>query len=437
MTESTFPTGIAVDDPPDVPSTASGAAEPMQPRERMVLLDVLRGFALLGILQVNYHSNVSSGALTDVLWFVADGSFYPTFSFLFGLGFAIQLIRAEETKRRFILRFMWRTLILFFIGVVHYVFFRASDILIEYALIAGVLLLVRRWRPSLLVALAAASLVFYMSPRLAPEWSLLTRPDPEQVEVVRVDTQLSWATAQANPPAWCQIPGLPDTYRTEVCGNAVRIRRLVTQELATVQWWKGEADVLCMFLLGLYAGRRRILRDAAQHTRLLSWVAGAGLAFGLVGNALDVFGDFFAGMGIALPKSLNEWRLAFSLGNIGLSLFYLSGITLLFTHWDRAKRVLAPLANVGRMGLTNFFMQPLIFKALGYRGFGITIFSEGGVEGWASLLLFLLINSFFVVQILYSRWWFQHFRIGPLEWAWRSLTWFRIQPMLLRRNADE
>ena len=419
------------------PPSQAATVGPVQPRERMVLLDVLRGFALLGILQVNYHSNVSSGALTDLLLFVADGSFYPTFSFLFGLGFAIQLIRAEETKRRFILRFMWRTLILFFIGVVHYVFFRASDILIEYALIAGVLLLVRRWRPSLLVALAAASLVFYMSPRLAPEWSLLTRINPEQIEVERVRTQLSTATAQANPPAWCQIPGLTDAYRTEVCGNAASIRRLVTQELATVQWWKGEADILCMFLLGLYAGRRRILQDVAQHTRLLAWVAGVGLVFGLTGNALHGFNAFFTAKGIALPKALDAWLVAYSLGNIGLSLFYLSSVTLLFTHRRRARQVLAPLAHVGRMGLTNWFMQSLMFTMVLERGFDLIIFSGGGVEGWSSLLLFLLINAFFAVQIVYSWWWFQHFQIGPLEWLWRSLTWFRIQPMRLMRNADE
>ena len=50
-------------------------------------------------------------------------------------------------------------------------------------------------------------------------------------------------------------------------------------------------------------------------------------------------------------------------------------------------------------------------------------------EGWYSLLL---INAFYVVQILYSNWWFRHFQFGPVEWAWRSLTWFRAQPMRVK-----
>jgi uncharacterized protein len=428
----TFPTGIAASDTPDVrASTASQEAGPVRAQERIQLLDVLRGFALLGMMQVN-HQNAPGDVLSNLITFLAAGSFYTTFAFLFGLGFAMQLLRAEEAKRPFIVRYLWRTVILLFIGVVHLAFFRANTILVTYALFAGVLLLVRRWRPSLILALAAAWLVLSMSP-VFPEGHVWTRINPEQVEAERLGTQLSTATAQANPPAWCKIPGLTDAYRTEVCRNAVAVRTLLTERVATVRWWqRGDyTEALCMFLLGLYAGRRRILRDAAQHTRFLAWVAGVGLVVGLAGNALDVFGEFFAGKGIALPKALNDWHLAYSIGNVGLSLFYLSSVTLLFTHWRLARRVLAPLAPVGRMVLTNFFMQPFIFMTvLGYRGFDIL----GGVEAWHYTFL---INSFFVVQILYSRWWFQHFQIGPMEWAWRSLTWFRVQPMRIARAGGE
>lgn len=213
-----------------------------------------------------------------------DGSFIATFSFLFGLGFAIQLIRAEEAKRPFILRFLWRILILFFIGVTYFVFIRPMVIITDYALLAPLLLLVRRWRPKLILALAAAVLVFSMSPRL-PEGQIWTRVNPEQVETERLVTQLSLTTAQANPPAWCQmIPGLTDAYRQNMCTRAATVRTLLTQELATVQWWKGQAGVLCMFLLGLYAGRRRLFRDAARHTRFFVRVGAAALASGWSGG---------------------------------------------------------------------------------------------------------------------------------------------------------
>ncbi len=421
MSDATLPTGITASDTPyEGVATGSSAVGPVQPRERMQLLDVLRGFALLGILQVNFGSQSASGALSNLLNFFVDGSFYTTFSFLFGLGFSIQIIRAEEAKRTFILRYLWRTLILFFIGAIHMVFISGFDILHYYAMLAVLLLFFRRWRPSLIIALAAAFLVFSMSPRV-PEGHVWTRINPEQVEVERMGRQLSTATAQANPPAWCQmIPDLTDAYRGDVCREAAEFRTRLTEKAATVQWWKGAGDVLCMFLLGLYAGRRRILRDTAQHTRFFIWVAGVGLVFGLAGNALSVFGEFFTGRGIALPKVLDGWRVAYLVGNIGLALFYLSSITLLFTHRRLARQVLAPLAHVGRMGLTNYLMQSVMFAMVLGRGFGIR------VEGWYALLL---LNSFFVVQILYSYWWFRYFQFGPVEWAWRSLTWFRIQPM--------
>ncbi len=431
MSDATkLPTGIVADTPNVRTSTAIREAGPVRPQERIQLVDVLRGFALLGMLQQN-EQNAPGAVLSNLIDFLADGSFYTTFSFLFGLGFAIQLLRAEEAKRPFVLRYLWRTVILFFIGAGHFVFVRGHPILEVYALFAGVLLLVRRWRPSLILALAAAWLVFSISPRI-PEGHVWTRINPEQVEAERLGAQLSTATAQANPPAWCQmLPGLTDAYRVAACGRAAGVRKLLTHDVATVQWWKGWMGHMCMFLLGLYAGRRRILRDAAQHTRFLAWVAGVGLLFGLAGNALDVFKEFFAGKGIALPKSLDDWRLAYSLGNIGLSLFYLSSVTLLFTHWRLARRVLAPLAPVGRMGLTNYLMQAVMFMTvLGNSGFDLM----SGIKGWYN---FLLINSFFVVQILYSRWWFRYFQFGPVEWAWRSLTWFRVQPMRIARAGGE
>src|SRR5688500_15335934 len=214
------------------------------------------------------------------------------------------------------------------------------------------------------------------------------------------------------------IPVPTDAYRENMCTRAVTVTTLVTQELLTVQWWKSQAGVLCMFLLGLYAGRRRLFRDVAENNHFFGRVAGLALALGLAGSGLYVFGDFFAAKGIALPKSLDGWRLAEKLGDIGMSVFYLAAITLLFTNWARARQVLVPLAHVGRMGLTNYLMQYLILMTVLGDAIGFVI----RVDSWSGLLM---VNAFFAVQILYSYWWFQYFRFGPVEWAWRTLTWFR------------
>ncbi len=419
---TTFPGRAAVPDSPYLPvTTACASAGPVQPHQRIQLLDVLRGFALLGILQANWQH--VSGDLYTVVDFLIEGSFYTMFSFLFGLGFSIQLIRAEEAKRPFILRYLWRTLILGVIGAIHMVFIYAGDILLYYALLAGLLLFVRRWRPSLILAFAAAILVFSMSPP-APAGHFWTRVNPEQVEAERLRTQLSDATDH------------PRNYPQYVRDEARKVERLLTHFVASAQGGRNrQGATLFMFLLGLYVGRRRILRDPAQHTRFLAWTAGVALVVGVAGSSLDIFADFFAGKGIVLPKGLDGWRLAKSFGNIGLSLFYLAGIALVFTHWRLARRALSPLANVGRLGLTNYLMQSVILGTVLGWGFGLTAYGlglVGGIRGWYSLLL---INAVFVVQILYSQWWFRHFQFGPVEWAWRSLTWFRAQPFRLKSAA--
>ena len=118
--------------------------------ERLEVLDVLRGFALFGILQVNFIDLIRPGELNDLQLLYFQGKFRTIYSFLFGLGFAIQLIRAEDKQRPFVARYLWRTLLLFLIGSAHFIFLRSSTILCDYAVMALALLFVRRCRLGLL-----------------------------------------------------------------------------------------------------------------------------------------------------------------------------------------------------------------------------------------------------------------------------------------------
>ncbi len=398
---------------------------PVAGQQRIQVVDVLRGFALLGILLPNWAN--TTGGLSKSIHFLAEGSFYTAYSFLFGLGFALQLLRAENAARPFILRYLWRTAILGVIGAAHLVFIWSGDILLNFALLAWLLLLVRRWRPSLILALAAASLMFAMSPR-ARSGPSRTRSSPTPVETANPRTPPNTTVAQTNPPPPCDaVPGMVVDYRQSVCLGSARVVALLTDFIGTAQGGRSrQAVIVCMFLLGLYAGRRRIFDDVVQHTRLLAWVACVALVVALAGRGLEMFR-------IALPNAIAGWRVYRTLGNIGLSLFYLSSVSLLFTHWHRAKAAMVPLATVGRMSLTNYLMQSVMFSLVLGRGLGLIAYADGTtarVAGWYSVLL---INAFFVVQVLYSNWWFQRFQFGPVEWAWRSLTWFHVQPMRVNR----
>jgi len=251
----------------------------------------------------------------------------------------------------------------------------------------------------------------------------LLRADPEQAGLEFVQIQTERAMQQVRVAAIVdRVPVLTRRYRNQI-EMSVPFAISSLSAPATVSWWKGNGDVICMFLLGLWAGRRRLIREPELHTKFLVSVAVIGFIVGVLGNGIGSFGDTFEKIGITMPAALSGWNLDYSLGNIGLTVFYLAALTLLFTRFRLAERVLAPIGWAGWMGLTNYLLQSVFFGIV----FRPTIFGFRP-SGWPQLLV---LAAFFVLQILWSRWWLARFRFGPAEWAWRSLTWWRVQPMRL------
>lgn len=403
--------GIASQVPAGNPAIEGLTAGPIRPADRIVLVDVLRGFALLGIALPNWLN--TSGGVRQWIRVFDEGAFFTAFSFLFGLGFALQIIRAETTGRPFVLRYLWRLAILCLIGIVHRIFIYGGDILIYLAVTGVPLLIVRRWRSDVILALAAICLVYSLTPQ-TPDGRIWIRNRPEPAP---------HAAVVSPPPAWCEaVPGLTDRYRLLVCQRAADVRDLFQDWLANAQGGRGRQFlVLCLFLLGLYAGRKRILHDVRGHTSLIIGVAIGMLFLGLTSRGLEFYR-------IALPEPFTGWRHR-GLGNLGMCLFYLSAATLAFTYWNAARRVLNPLGAVGRMALTNYLAQSVIFAVILGQGLGLiggyAPRTSPSIGQWPTLLLIL---SVFVLQIVFSNWWFTRYEIGPVEWAWRSLTWFRAQP---------
>ena len=394
--------------------SAAPALGPVPPDQRIELLDVLRGFALFGVLVVNWER--TSGSLDIAIQFLADGSFYSIFSLLFGLGFAIQLMRAEAAGRPFVLRYLWRSAILLAIGLGHFVFLYDEDILRIYALGAVMLLVVCRWPPRRLLWASALLLLFYSAPAtiIPPPGAIWRLPDLELSDARRVSAE---AIESAGPPPLCTaLPGLTPAYRTDVCLAMANVERLLTSSVIDVRFWKREADILAMFLLGAYVGRRRVIQEAARRTRLLVIAGATGLVLGVLGNATELLGL------VTLPPALTGWQIDWSVGSVGLALFYLSGLTLLWTHARPSRGWLAPLASVGRMALSNYLLQSVICGLLLDRILGLL---DRPTEWWSVALL----TGIFAAQILGSRWWLRRYQYGPVEWLWRSLIWWRPQRM--------
>ena len=420
-------------------STAIGepaaVLRPVPARERIETIDILRGFALFGVLVANMADYSWSGqpvvltwtGLGDrtVVWFIAllvEGKFFSLFSFLFGLGFALQMGRAEARGVRFFPLYRRRLLVLLLIGLAHSLFFWEGDILHVYAVLGFLLLLFRDRSPRTIVRWAIIALlipvVFWATVGFHEGQQGNWPEQPEQVAERMAAAEQRFAEYQVTY-------GEMTTKRVEMFFGRWTSRGFYVA---------GVPQYLVMFLLGLFAGRRRIFENLSAHLPFIRKVMWWGLGLGLVGGLgwalmVVVHKEVFD---IQLWNQSQLSRLPFPTALLGvalttihrpaLSLFYASAIVLLAQRaaW---KKWLAPLAPVGRMALSNYLFQSLVFITLFY-SYGLGL---GGTVGPARLTV--LSAFIFVLQILLSRWWLKRFRFGPAEWLWRTLTYGKLQPL--------
>jgi uncharacterized protein len=206
-------------------------------------------------------------------------------------------------------------------------------------------------------------------------------------------------------------------YTDVVRGNLVMLRDMyVSPKSLSMLMFLG------IFLLGLYAGRRRIFEDVSAHRVLLRRVALWGLLLG-VPATLASFGlrlAFAIEEIITLPWFPLAMMASQALGTVPFALGYIAVATLLLqdSRWRTRLGVFAP---VGRMALTNYLSQTLICLAIFYVG-GLL----GKFQPALNLVIALLI---FIVQMWLSAWWLERYRFGPMEWVWRSVTYGAAQGM--------
>lgn len=396
---------------------APPAIGPVRGQQRIEAIDILRGVAILGILVVNMGlfsqpEPPPDGTVQRLILFFAQEKFKALFSFLFGLGLAVQLLRADARGARFLPLYTRRLCVMLLIGVAHFLLVWDGDILHDYALLGFVLLLFRhRYPKTLLVgagALLAIPLLFYGI------------------------TTSSAVTGHVNPPVkqWIAYETGADEDQTSDDYSDVYSRgsyaQLVAQRAGElprdVSPDTDDAYVLAIFLLGLYAGRRKILHDVSAHLPFIRRVQRWGLLIGVAGNAAFAIGGSFDPSPTSVMQ--NVGRMCLVVAAPAMMLFYAATIILL-TQRKTWRRRLAPLGAVGRMALSNYLLQSLICTTIFY-GYGLARF--GKVTPSLGLLLTLTI---FLIQIPLSVWWLRRFQFGPVEWLWRSLTYWKRQPMLV------
>ncbi|MFN8375062.1 MAG: DUF418 domain-containing protein [Anaerolineae bacterium] len=370
---------------------------PVQRAERIDVLDILRGYALFAILignmetiRVPYFTPgyvESTRTAIDQLAFnfihtTLGTELYLVFSFLFGLGFAVQIMRAKAKGIQSNALYLRRMGALFLIGVLHYLLIWDGDILRIYA-VFGVVLLLLNVLPDRLLLIGSVVLLL-ISPVVA---NVLSNVD------------LGGSSGDV-------LTQLTTVYSTGSYFDVVgyRISNFVPDFWAELTF--DGLNVLAMFMLGMYAGRIRIFENLSQYRNVF--------VIGLIGGlAAAIIGDI---LGISI------------IHRPGMAALHICGITLvaMYPAWNKRLSVLIPF---GRMSLSNYIVQNLVMTTIFY-GYGLGQFEKMGAA--TALLITITIGT---VQMIYCAWWLQRFSFGPLEWLWRSLTYGKLMPM--RRSTDK
>ncbi len=380
---------------------------PASSNERLWSIDIIRGLALFGVLIVNILSGFRVPLLEHIrnhfaglegvdrlvellVAGVLEFKSFTIFSFLFGVGIAIQFERATSRRieaQRFLLRRLgW----LFVLGTAHLFLVWNGDILMLYAICGLALLPLVRLRSPILFLIGAALIVL-------PEF-------------------VSFGVKLPSGPA-----ALADIARArQIYGNESFL------PILKFRWYESWSLIVPLLIMvlprttglmywGTAAWRSGILREPKQHRGKLIVALAMGAALGGAITANDVWA---ASSGRAPWPALQNIHLDAS---ILLALAYVAGLLL----WLKPRRtfLLPGLAALGQMALTNYLLQSIVLGFVFY-GYGFGLFGRIGSAGAAGIGLAL-----YIAQIQLSRFWLRRFRFGPFEWLWRSLAYGRRQPM--------
>jgi len=415
----TFDTGVSARAPQAV-------LAPVAVRDRVVTLDVLRGFALLGILAVNAMAfawpfdmmlapnsapYLVDGALSPAdaraQWWV-DVFFADKMRTLFTLlfGVSIFLVGGERSDRARGALLQRRLLWLGAIGLIHGLVFWFGDILLLYALSGLVMLLLRSWSAKKLLwvgggvtlayALIQAGIGIAMT-HLPAEISAEMNSNP--FGTTAEDVIQTVAAATSGPFGWW-------------LNNA---KSWLLSSLFVLPVAPFAAVPLMMIGLGLY--KIGFLSGRSPVWVYLGFIALAAANLVMLGQA----------QAQELARPLAEevtggWAEAWSAFAPLVAIGYASVLILLTTRGlGVVTRVFAP---VGRMAFTNYLAQTLIMTTLFYLPIGPRGYGEVTPAG-----LWSIVGAVWLVQLIWSPLWLARFQMGPLEWVWRCLTYGRRMPL--------
>jgi uncharacterized protein len=395
-------------------------------RQRIVTLDVVRGFALLGILIMNmpgFSNSFYAEADGSHLWsqpidrvaemareMLFSGKFNSMFSLLFGIGFTIQFARMQQiAPGRATPLYLRRLLVLLGLGLLHASIFWTGDVLHIYAVLGLLLLLVLRDASDRTILTLIVLCLLY--PVLSGILRLLVMtPD---ITAMLVAEAKGFETT--NNLAYGQ-----GTFAQAAREHAREFAHFYNSGWSLWGIFGFYVQMATTMLIGVLIGRHRFAQRIPELLptirRLQWWALGVGLVCALT------FGIIFEVQRAPGPTPLKILGgVTYYLCRVAMMSFYVLTIARLaqLPAWQAR---FAPMAAAGRMPLTNYLMQTLICTTLMY-GWGFGLWGQVGPA--AQLALSFAI--FFLIQVPLSMLWLRRFEYGPLEYVWRVLTYGRMR----------
>lgn len=379
---------------------------PISEKERIVSIDIIRGFAVFGIFFVNVptmlgmegpegRSYEGIDAIVRLFYdLFIQTKFYTIFSFLFGYGFYIFMMRAEARGAKAGGLFLRRLLVLLLFGLVHYLLLWYGDILHSYALSGFFLLLLYRRKPY---------------PMLL--WGILLLAMFAALVGLGNDTAQSLPTTvePANPLGHWTMK-VADRYH-------YFFSMVLPNDLAYLP------EEIGLFLLGLFAAKIKLFQRVGELRRQLGILCGIALLSGML-FSIPIVTSFLQTKPYT-PANQFFYVLA---GGKMWALFYVTAL-LLLTRSETWERRLSGLACVGRMALTNYLLQTVITVIM----VSLLVKNTAAIPLWSELIYCALI---FLGQIWFSRWWLSRFAYGPLEWLWRLGTYGGMQAIRRAKRGE-
>jgi uncharacterized protein len=395
------------------------ALKPVAKGDRHLSLDILRGLGVMGILAVNavgfaqpmavYVSpELSPFPLVGAeacAWWVVQTFFHYKFVTLFSMLFGVSILlvggeRSDLARSALLRRRLFWLLV---IGLIHGAVIWFGDILLLYACTGFVVMRARSWPPRRLFIVSIAVLLLGSALAVAPMIALEGAPPDVQARGI---AQMGQPGGDANIPA--AIAEMRSGLAPAMAANLKQWATLQTASLIIFSWRTG-----ALMLLGMALFKTGFLTGKAR-----TWIYAVLIAVGAIGLAWAGWENSAKlANGFAKPQAVGRYNLAYEFMTLPITLGYAS-LAILLIRSAVVRKLLTPLARLGQMAFTNYLTQSLIMTTLFWSGRGLGLFGQlDRVQLWWCVI------AIWTLQLAWSPLWLARFRMGPLEWIWRRLSY--------------